>query len=230
MQNGKLQSDFLRYLVQHPSTPGDRLPPLNDIGTEMGVSVGKLREELAVARGLGFVTVRPRLGIQREMFDFSQVVLPGVLYGLATGEADFTQFSKLRQTLEANFWNEAVQLLTLEDKATLQTLVRQAWAKLHGNPIHIPKDEHRFLHLTIFGRLQNPFVQGLLVAYWDAYDAGELTRYMGYDYWLRVWQYHERIIEALCQNEYALGQQLLIEHFKLLPSIPEAHPDQVVGD
>jgi DNA-binding FadR family transcriptional regulator len=197
---------------------------------EMGVSVGKLREELAVARSLGFVSVRPRLGIQRESFDFSRAILPGMLYGLATGEANFVQLNKLRRTLEANFWDEAVHLLTTEDKAVLNKLVEQAWAKLHGDPIHIPKDEHRLLHLTIFGRLQNPFVQGLLVAYWDAYDASELTRYMGYEYWLRVWQYHEQIVEALCQNEYALGQQLLIEHFKLLPSIPEAHPNQSLGD
>lgn len=228
MQNGKLHSDFLRYLVEHQDNNGNRLPALSDIGAEMGVSVGKLREELAVARGLGFVSVRPRLGIQRESFDFSQAVLPGVLYGLATGEADFVHFSKLRQTLEANFWEEAVHLLTLEDKALLKQIVERAWAKLRGNPIHIPNDEHRLLHLTIFGRLPNPFVQGLLIAYWDAYDASELTRYVGYDYWLRVWQYHERIVVALCQGENALGQHLLVEHFKLLPSTSIAKPNEMV--
>lgn len=229
MQNGKQPSDFLRYLLQHPSDPGERLPALSDIGAEMGVSVGKLREELAVARGLGFVSVRPRLGIQREPFDFSQAVLPGVLYGLATGEANFSHFSKLRQTLEANFWDEAVHLLTPEDKALLKELIERAWSKLRGSPIHIPNEEHRQLHLTIFGRLPNPFVQGLLVAYWDAYDASELTRYMGYDYWLRVWQYHEQIVEALEQNKNEEGQQLLVEHFKMLPSTSLFKPHEMVN-
>lgn len=229
MQNGKQPSDFLRYLSQHSSDPGERLPTLSDIGAEMGVSVGKLREELAVARGLGFVSVRPRLGIQREPFDFSQAVLPGILYGLATGEASFDHFSKLRQTLEANFWDEAVHLLTPDDKALLKELVGRAWSKLRDSPIHIPNEEHRLLHLTIFGRLPNPFVQGLLIAYWDAYDASELTRYMGYDYWLRVWQYHEQIVEALEQDKNAEGQQLLVEHFKMLPTTSLFKPHEMVN-
>lgn len=220
MRLDKLDSDFLRYLVQHHINPGDRLPSLNEIGDDMGVSVGKLREELAVARGMGFVSVRPRVGIQRECFDFSEAVLPAMLFGLATGEADFAQISRLRRTIETGFWDEAVVLLTEEDKARLRQLVTRAWAKLRGDPIHIPNAEHRELHLTIFGRLDNPFVRGLLVAYWDAYDASELTRFVRYQYWVDVWNYHEQIVDALCANEFARGRDLLNRHFALLPTQP----------
>jgi hypothetical protein len=37
-----------------------------------------------------------------------------------------------------------------------------------------------------------------------------------------VWTYHERIVEALCDNDFALGRRLLIEHFSLLRPVPEA--------
>ncbi len=37
-------------------------------------------------------------------------------------------------------------------------------------------------HLTIFKHLENPFVLGLLEAYWDAYEAVELNRYADYRY------------------------------------------------
>jgi DNA-binding FadR family transcriptional regulator len=214
----KLDSAFLKYLIEHHIHPGDRLPALTEIGDAMGVSVGKLREQLAVARGMGVVSVRPRLGIQREQFDFAESVLPAALFGLATGEASFAQLSRLRQAIEISFWDDAVVLLTADDKALLTRLVADAWAKLRGDPIHIPNGEHRLLHLTIFGRLDNPFVRGLLLAYWDAYDASALTRFMRYQYWVDVWTYHERIVDALRADDLACGRRLLEEHFALLPT------------
>jgi DNA-binding FadR family transcriptional regulator len=216
----KLDSEFLNYLINHHVTPGDRLPALTEIGEAMGVSVGKLREQLSVARGMGVVSVRPRLGIQREPFNFADSVLPAALFSIATGEATFAHLSRLRQMIEVSFWDEAVVLLTPDDKARLGQIVADAWAKLRGEPIHIPNGEHRQLHLTIFSRLDNPFVQGLLVAYWDAYDASELTRFMRYRYWVEVWNYHQRIVEALCANDFECGRQLLNEHFSLLPTEP----------
>ncbi len=216
----KIDSDFLQYIVEHHVTAGDKLPPLTEISAELGVSVGKLREQLEVARALGFVSVRPRLGTQRESYDFAPAVLASILFGIGTGEAQFAQFSDLRCALESAFWTEAVCQLTEDDKQYLKQLVAQAWSKLRGQPIHIPKIEHRNLHLTIFKRLQNPFVTGILGAYWDAYEASELTRFMGYQYWLNVWEYHEKIVDALCANEFEHGRQLLIEHFSLLPTEP----------
>ncbi len=221
----KLDSDFLHYLVQRHVDPGDKLPSLNEIGDDMGVSVGKLREEVAVARQLGVVSVRPRLGIQREPFDFAKAILPAILFSLATGETNFAQLSRLRRMIESSFWDEAVVRLTVEDRLVLRQLVERAWDKLRGEPIHIPNSEHRQLHLTIFGRLDNPLVQGLLVAYWDAYDASELTRFVRYEYWLDVWSYHEQIVDALCADDFERGRQLLNEHFALLQTEPEAVVD-----
>lgn len=225
MQLNKLDSPFLEYLIDTEAVPGERLPALTDISDELGISVGKLREQLEVARSLGLVSVRPRLGIQREPFDFSLSIINGLLFSLAMDEATFEQVSQLRQVLEAGFWDQAVALLTTEDKTRLRELVDEAWVKLRGEPIHIPNNEHRLLHLTIFSRLENPFVQGLLAAYWDAYEASELTRFVSYAYWVEVWTYHERIVEALCNNDFALGRQLLVEHFSLLRSLPATTVD-----
>jgi DNA-binding FadR family transcriptional regulator len=219
-QQDMLNSTFLQYLVDKEISPGQRLPALNEISQELGISVGKLREELAVARNMGVVSVRPRLGIQREPFNFSRVLLDGVQFSLATGDAEFEDYSQLRQVVEAGFWDQAVALLTSHEITYLQELVTRAWDKLRGEPIHIPNSEHREFHLTIFSRLNNPYVQGILIAYWEAYKASELTRFASYPYWLEVWTYHERIVDALYNNEYSLGRQLLVEHFSLLKSLP----------
>lgn len=218
MRLDKLDSEFLHYVIGKQVQPGERLPTLSQISDEMGVSVGKLREQLEVARNLGVVSVRPRVGIVRESFSFLPAVLNGVMFGLGTGEATFQQLSQLRQAIETSMWQEAVVKLTAADKAQLQAIVAQAWQKLRGQPIHVPNQEHRQLHLAIFSRLANPFVGGILQAYWDAYEAIELTRYVRYEYWLQVWDYHEQIVTALCQDDYDLGRDLLQAHFELLPA------------
>lgn len=216
MQLAKLDSQFLNYLIEAQIAPGERVPTLQEIGNELGISVGKLREQLEVARNLGLVSVRPRVGIQREPLDFSKAILPSVLFSLGTGEASFIQFSQLRRAIETELWSEAVVLLTEDDKICLREIVNQAWHKLRGEPIHVPNGEHRQFHLKIYSRLDNPFVQGMLASYWDAYEASELTRFANYQYWLDVWSYHEKIAEALCANEFDRGRQLLVEHFDLL--------------
>jgi DNA-binding FadR family transcriptional regulator len=229
MQLSQIDSQFLRYLIDRQVAVGERLPSLAEIGAELGISVGKLREQLEVARSLGVVSVRPRLGIQREPFDFSQSLLNGVLFSLATQEAQFEQLSRLRQVVEEGFCDEAVVCLTTADKLALRSLVDKAWAKLRGEPIHVPNAEHRALHLGIFKRLDNPYVQGILTTYWEAYDASELTRFVRYAYWIEVWNYHEQIVEALCADDFDLGRRLLVEHFSLLQPVPALMPDALNG-
>ncbi len=225
MRLNKLTSDFLQYLIRHEIGAGERVPALTDLSQALSLSVGKLREQLEVARHLQLVSVRPRTGIRREAFDFEPAVSTSLLFSLATQEARFAQFSAVRQALERSFWLEATGQLRESDLVRLEAIVARAWEKLRGDPVHIPTTEHRDLHLTIFHRLDNPFVQGLLRAYWEAYEASELTRFVSYRYWVEVWTYHERIVAALRAGERAAGRQLLIEHFALLSELPTAVRD-----
>lgn len=219
MRLNKLRSEFLNYLVAQDVAPGERLPTLAEMSEDIGISVGKLREQLEVARSMGLVSVRPRVGVHRESFDFLPAVRSTALFALATEEASFGDFNELRRAIETCLWSPAVVCLTDEDKERLREIVVRAWDKLEGEPVHIPNEEHRQLHLTIYGRLDNPFVRGLLEAYWDIYEASELTRLASYQYWLDVWRYHERIVDAICQGDFERGRKLLIEHFELLPTV-----------
>lgn len=221
MLTQQIESTFLRYLIDQEIAVGQGLPTLQEMSAELGISVGKLREQLEVARQLGIVSVRPRLGIQREPFDFLPLVRQGMLFALGSGEGNFAQFNQLRQALEIGLWREAVTQLTAADFDTLDRIVGRAWEMLYGNPIRVPKSEHRDLHLTVFSRLDNPFVQGLLAAYWEAYEINEQTRFTEYEYWVVVWQYHEQIVAALRAGEIEEGRQLLIEHFSLLRPTPK---------
>lgn len=219
--NVHLDYEFLEYLVQNNIQPGDRIPALGDLSSELCLSVSKLREQLEVARSLGLVTVRPRTGIHRQEFDFMQIVRLSLFFAVANDVRQFDAYSKLRIHLETSFWHEAVAVLTEDDKLYLRALVGHAWEKLRGNPIRIPHTEHRQFHLTIFSRLNNPFVRGLLEAYWEAYEAVQLNTYADYAYLNEVWTYHERIAEAILADEIEQSLITYDEHTKLLPILVE---------
>jgi DNA-binding FadR family transcriptional regulator len=212
----KVESDFLRYLLTHGCTPGKRLPSLQQISEELGISVGKLREQLEVARELGLVEASPRRGITCMPYRFAPAVRLSLMCALAIDDGAFAAFGVLRSHLEVAFWDEATALLTAEDKAQLQLLVQQAWTKLNRDRVQIPHAEHRKFHLAIYKRLDNPFVSGILEAYWDAYEAVELNTYADYNYLTAVWQYHERIADAIANNDFETGKTLLVDHMNLL--------------
>ena len=217
-----LGSDVLDYLAALPNGSGGRLPPIQDLAEELAISPGKLREQLEVARAMGFVEVRPRTGIRTLPFSFSPAVRASLRFALARDRKHFETFRSLRQHVEASFWEEAVLLLTQEDKVHLQDLIARAWAKLRGTPIEIPHPEHRDLHLTIYSRLENPFVRGVLEAYWDAYEAVGLNVYADYAYLTEVWTYHERMVDAIVRGEYGRGHEALVQHTALLQKRPSA--------
>lgn len=217
-----VNSDFMRYLAALNAEPGQRLPPISELSEQLGISSGKLREQLEVARELGLVEVRPKTGIRVREFSFAPTVRVGLGFALALDPGYFEQFSRLRNQVEFGFWHAAVDRLTAEDHDDLSELMESAWSKLEGEPIQIPHVEHRALHLTIFSRLNNPFVLGLLEAYWDAYEAVGLNRYEDYSYLTEVWTYHGQMVDAILAGEVDAGHQALIEHTALLRARPEA--------
>lgn len=228
----RLPNEFIRYLAGEYPDPDDpdRLPPLGQLSHELGLSVSKLREQMEVARALGFVEVRPRTGIRRLPYSFTPAVRQSLNYAIALDPASFDAYADLRNQVEAAYWLPAVRLLQPEDHCYLQELVDQAWEKLRGSPIRIPHREHRELHLAVYRRLENPFVLGILEAFWDAYEAFGLNLYAGYSYLEQVWGYHQRMVTSIVSGDYETGYQALIEHKDLLhhrPSttVPAREPD-----
>lgn len=210
-------SEFLRYLASNEDAENG-LPTLNELSEELGVSLASLREQLEVARALGLVEIKPgRGGTRRRSFSFTPAIRQSLGYALALGDGHFQKYAELRNHVESAYWYEAVQKLTDKDKNELQSLVARAWDKLRRTPIQVPHEEHRNLHLLLYSRLENPFVTGILEAYWDAYEAMRLNMLTGgYEYLEEVWQYHQKMVEAICKNDFKAGFEALITHTDLL--------------
>ncbi len=209
-------SEFLSYLAQETAKGSAFLPSLNQLSEDRGVSVSSLREELQVARMMGFVDVKPRTGIRILPYSFKPAILTSLVYAVNIDLKNFRQFSDLRNHIEASYWYQAVSHLLPEDLNELEEIIVIASKKLNSDPIQIPHNEHRQLHLTIFKRLENPFVKGILEAYWDIYEAVGLSVYEDRKYLERVWLYHKQMVGAITNADYLNGYQALIAHMDLL--------------
>ena len=210
-------SEFFRYLAAHEEAESG-LPTLQELSAELGISIASLREQLEVARALGLVEVKPgRGGTRRRSYSFTPAVRQSLGYALALNDEHFRKYSELRNHIEAAFWYEAVEKLTKEDKEGLEAIMARALEKLHRTPIQVPHEEHRHMHLLIYSRLENPFVTGILEAYWEAYEAVGLNVFAGgYDYLQEVWRYHQTMIESISNGNYKAGHEALIAHTDLL--------------
>jgi DNA-binding FadR family transcriptional regulator len=209
-------SEFLRYLASHEEAERG-LPTLNELSRELGIGLAALREQLEVARALGLVEVKPRMGTRRREYSFTPAIRQSLGYALALDDEHFRKYAELRKHVETAFWHEAVQRLTDADKQELDALMSRAWQKLRRTPIQVPHEEHRALHLKIYSRLENPFVTGILEAYWEAYEAVGLNVFAGgYEYLQEVWQYHQKMVEAICSGDFEAGYTALVAHTDLL--------------
>jgi DNA-binding FadR family transcriptional regulator len=215
-----LQSDILRFIIENGYGPGDQLPTIQEISVAFGVSVAKTRESLEVARALGLLEIKPGRGTRVVEYDFKPAVTLSALYAIGMDAAQFAHLRRVRDALELHFWEEALGELTGEDIAALRGLIADARRQLSQQPVHVPIEEHRAFHMRIFSRLENPFVNGFLEAFWEAYEAFGLHRYRDLSYHRKVWNYHEHIVDAVEAKDAARGRQLLAEHMNLLDERP----------
>ena len=222
MPQKQFPSEFFEYLASRVAEgcDSDRLPSLSQLSDELGISVARLREQLEVIKALGLVEVRPRTGIRCLPYSFFPAIWQSLSYAISVDHDYFEAFSDLRKQLERAYWEQAISSLTPEDMAYLDNLMTQAWEKLRGSPVRIPHHEHRELHLCIYRRLGNPFVLGIMEAYWEAYEAVGLSLYTDFDYYEQVWTHHQIMIDAIKQGDYQASYQALDSHFELLRQRP----------
>lgn len=216
-QNLNQLSEFLRYLADTNCNDGcERIPSLADLSQKLGISVASLREQMEAAKAMGLVEARPRTGIRRLPYSFKPAVVQSLNYAVTINPHAFADYSDLRSHIEAAYWYKAVNLLNEQDHQELRELIRCALEKLHGEPVQIPHQEHRALHLAIYKRMDNAFVMGLLEAFWEVYEVFGLDVYSDLAYHERVWDYHSRMVEAICSRSFTVGYDALMEHMDLI--------------
>jgi hypothetical protein len=84
MASWRKSSEFLNYLGAQASNNPDeiQLSSMNVLSDDLDLSVARLREQIEVAKALGFVDVRPRTGIRRLPYAFTPAVWKSLSYAM----------------------------------------------------------------------------------------------------------------------------------------------------
>ena len=107
------KSDLLDYLAeaQRAKSP---IPSIAELSKVLGISVASVREQLEVARTLGFVDVKPKVGIQSRVFSMNQLLELGVTFG-AKMRPDLPSFAGFAEAPGNQLLVQAAPLLTSQD-------------------------------------------------------------------------------------------------------------------
>lgn len=209
-------SNFLEYLSNNFPDSEDRIPSLLELSKELGISLSTLREQMEVARVLGFIEIKPRAGMRTLPYSFSNTVLLSTFYGIKRNPLLFKQYTSLRNHLELSYWYEASRLIDAKDIEDMYALVSAAKHKLNNSPLQLPAAEHRKLHMLVYSKLDNTFVVGLLETYWDLFEKFGYLQTPEIDYLEKVWLFHGKIVDAVANKDLSLGYNLMRDHMDLL--------------
>lgn len=210
------QKVFLDYLIKFTKGNHREIPPIQEVSRELGLSTASLREQMELAKNLGFISAKPRKGVEILPYQFTPAASKSLYYAVNIDDAYFFQYSELRTHVEKAFFLESAKLLDKEDLARIQRLVDQAFEKLNGNPVRIPHEEHRSYHLSFYAHSENVFLKGVLEAYWDVYEHMGLNLYADLSYLKNVWAYHEKILSLTKSGKFDEAYRMLGTHMEFI--------------
>ena len=213
------KTPLLSYLAE--ATKNEQtIPSIAELSSILGVSIASVREQLEVARQLGFVEVRPRTGIQVKPFSLSPLINLGLSYGQHVEPQILADYSNLRKHLELGYWDEAVKVLNEDHFEYMQFLVDVAFRKLMRKPAIIPEEEQSEFHLTLFRPLGNNVLNNLLQVYWEMTVSNGGKYFTDLDDMLSTWSKRQALVEALREGNFAKGRSAL-ESLLVSPNRPK---------
>jgi DNA-binding FadR family transcriptional regulator len=210
------QRAFLDYLISFHKQNKGSIPSIQSISADLGFSTATLREQMELAKNMGFISAQPRKGVELLPYKFTPAASKSLYYAVNLDYSFFFQYSEVRSHLEKAFFLESVNLLTQEDLFAIQKLVQAAFEKLNGDPVRIPHEEHRDYHLAFYAKQENIFLNGLLEAYWDVYEQMGLNLYADLNYLKNIWEYHKKILDLSLEGRFKDAYHLLGKHMEFI--------------
>jgi DNA-binding FadR family transcriptional regulator len=210
------QRAFLDYLISFHKQNKGSIPSIQSISADLGFSTATLREQMELAKNMGFISAQPRKGVELLPYKFTPAASKSLYYAVNLDYSFFFQYSEVRSHLEKAFFLESVNLLSQEDLCAIQKLVDAAFEKLNGDPVRIPHEEHRDYHLAFYSKQENIFLTGLLEAYWDVYEQMGLNLYADLNYLKNIWEYHKKILDLSLEGRFKDAYHLLGKHMEFI--------------
>lgn len=156
------------YMRTQEAAPGTAMPTESALAVRFGVGRPQIREALATLEGLG--AVYSRRGAARVWLGIDAGAIGGRL-GLLLNDPQRTvgELLQIRHALETTLLPQAAANLSRADLAKLRDLA-VAMVVVCGRGESFASIDEEF-HLTLFSRLGNDLLDGVLAAFWAMFRA-----------------------------------------------------------
>ncbi|GAA5502924.1 HTH-type transcriptional regulator LutR [Deinococcus xinjiangensis] len=200
-----------RYIEEHQLQPGDLLPSEGQLAKDMGMSRLSLREGVKTLEAVGILEARQGEGLYVKAFTFDSI-FENLPYSFATDGKSLRDLLQVRTALEEGLIGMVASKATPDQLGRLEELAQNMMTKAKaGEPF---EEEDREFHLTLYGPLENPFVNRLVELFWEVFH--RLHGTAGVTHWNieQTAQDHLNIITALRTGQPAQAANAMQTHFQ----------------
>ena len=222
--SAKVARHLMERITREQLRPGDQVPSEVQIGRELAVSRGCVREAYRSLGALGIIEIgsgrRPRL---RAMD--STVVTQVFGYALNTAQVSVQQVMETRRAIEMQSAQLAASRATDAQLQRLRELVGEMRAALgdHGRRIAadmalhkmLAEASHNPLNALLLDALRDPLEQSLFVDLGQRRSEAELVR---------IVDAHETIVERVCARDAVGAGAAMSVHFDMSVNILAREP------
>jgi DNA-binding FadR family transcriptional regulator len=211
--NEAIQQRLRQFIREQELSPGDRLPSENRLARSLGVGRNALREALRSLEALGIVEARVGSGwYVREMN--LDIVADALLLSLELTPRTFDGLYRVRELLECTFIEDAVDVLTADDLASLRRIVDEMEGKAHAEDL-VPLD-HLF-HKALYARLGNPVLDILVDLFFRVHPI-EHRQYPRKNP-EGITREHREILDAVSSGDAETARQIMRDAFQAYLSL-----------
>jgi DNA-binding FadR family transcriptional regulator len=219
LERPTLSAQVARHLLdlvdRNGLRPGDRVPSEVQIGRELQVSRGSVREAYRTLAALGILEIesgrRPRLRpidpkVLAQVFD----------YALNTAQVDVAHVLETRRAIELQTAQLAARYATDEQRQTLRDLVAQMRSAGTDHARRVASD--MAIHTVIAEASGNPLNSLLLHALRSPVEASSRIHFADHrteSELIRVVDAHEAVVERICSGDAVGAVSAMSYHFDL---------------
>lgn len=216
-----------RYIEEHHLQPGDLLPSEGQLAKDMGMSRLSLREGVKTLEAVGILEARQGEGLYVKAFTFDSI-FENLPYSFATDGKSLRDLLQVRTALEEGLIGMMAAKATPAQLEHLEHLAGQMLTKARAGKTF--EDEDRQFHLTLYGPLENPFLNRLVELFWEVFR--RLHGSAGVSHWNleQTAQDHQDIIAALRAGDTQRTTEAMRSHFRQINERLNNDADALVTD
>lgn len=206
-----VQDAIRTYIVTEGLEPGDSMLSEGELARRFGVSRNSVREAVRSLESVGVLESRHGSGLFVSEFSW-EPVLDSLAYELIRDVSSLSELLEIRRVLETGMVDRAVELLTAEQLAELESLLaRMAARAAQGQAF---PDEDREFHRVLFKELENTTFLKLLDIFWLAFRRVSKRTDLLDVAPIATVAAHGEILDALRSRDVGRTRRALEDHYR----------------